>query len=162
MVLISVISLFFGCAKGVVEPSQETAPTIAIATDVSGDFENLFVDHLKGKGYRAVIVGSSGQGSAVWADKLRTIDASNPDADVVMLVNVEAERYSQVAGGFRWEVNASLSIQGDVSGEQRIQQVEFMTPIVLQYQHQSENEAIEAAIIAIGRRAITSIEQLSR
>ena len=72
-------------------------------------------------------------------------------AKLLFLVQTEVEFYSQLSGRYRWTVKVTASV-ADASKPEEAVTSEFTVPVFLQFHHEREPEALEAAQPVIERQ----------
>jgi glycosidase len=85
------------------------------------------------------------------AGRLARLGALDPEAEAVLLVETQAVFYSQLAGRYRWTVYARLTL-ADRAAPQAALSERRELPVVLDFAHQRESEALEAAAESLARR----------
>ena len=94
-------------------------------------------------------IGADGTKQVDPAD-LTPVLASTVSGDAKVHVQTTAHMTSQIAGGYRWQVDVEVRIESTVKG----QEVGFIfrVPVVLQYERFGSVDAVEAASTRIGRK----------
>ena len=70
---------------------------------------------------------------------------------LVLLVESEARYYSQLSGRYRWTITVTATVaRSDAPGDGLTEQ--FEVPVFLQFHHEREPEALQAALPVIERR----------
>lgn len=80
------------------------------------------------------------------------------DAPLLFLVETQVEFYSQLSGRYRWTVKVTATVAPADSPGDAVT-TEFTVPVFLEYHHEREPEALDAARPVIERRVGTLLDE---
>jgi|GEM_PF-1339692 len=84
--------------------------------------------------------------------------AVGSQADLVLVTETWARYGSQLGGRYQWTVQVTVSL-APVAHPEQVETSSFEVPVFLQYYHQQEAEAVEAAAPVIERRVGSLLDQ---
>jgi hypothetical protein len=160
----------FACAKAPPAPAVEGGARVGVAIVLLGedgpatpelpDLHRMIAEQLGRDGARAVPVAT---GSALIAasstkERAQVAAAAASDADWVLLLEVQPGFVSQVAGQYRWQVGATLSV-APVATPEQVRSWEREIPVYLRFYHEQEVEAVEGAAARLERHLAHALEE---
>lgn len=141
-----------GAGRTVVVVNLLDAPTDAPATDTPERLDRAVLDAVSTRKLvprllEAAVDLAPAHTSRETAPRLRALTAAAGD-NAVLLVETRPVFYSELNGQYRWTVGVVVSLEGPGAPAAR----SFDVPVFLQYHHEREADAVDAAAPIVARK----------